>query len=164
MLFEFKGDHGDNLPTVRITKIVLDNFKSVKHGEVVFHCGKHFVPYDTKSDILGVYGQNGSGKTSLIEAIGLLRYTMKGVKIPDSYTDCISKWSDHSRLSFTFDFQYPDGRIRKVVYSFSITIQAVHPSSRLIPCGICINHKVPPCVSGLSIGIGHSRTAYSGAG
>ena len=49
---------------------------------------------------------------------------MSGRKIPDSYTDCISKWAKYSRLSFTFDFQYPDGKIRKIIYSFSISAVA----------------------------------------
>lgn len=119
-MFDFREEHGNNLPTIRIQKIVMDNFKSVNHGEVTFHCGKHFVPYDTKSDILGVYGQNGSGKTSLVEALAILRYVMRGAVIPDPYIECISKRGDHSRLSFVFDLQYPDGKIRKVMYSFSI--------------------------------------------
>ena len=121
MNFEFREEHGKKLPTVRIQKMVIDNFKSVTHGEVLFNCGKHFIPYDTKSDILGVYGQNGSGKTSLVEALAILRYVMKGSVVPDSYTECISKDASFARLSFTFDLQYPDGRIRKVVYSFSIS-------------------------------------------
>lgn len=116
----FRDEHGNNLPTIRIQRIQLENFKNVKHGEVVMYCGKKFIPYDTKSDILGLYGQNGSGKTSLMDALGILKYAMGGYSIHDSYADCISKWADHSRLSFDFDLQYPDGKIRKVVYSFSI--------------------------------------------
>lgn len=55
-------EHGNNLPTVRIKKVVLDNFKSVGHGMITFNCGREFIPCDTESDILGIYGQNGSGK------------------------------------------------------------------------------------------------------
>ena len=62
------------LPTVRIQKVVLENFKSVEYGEMEMACGKKFVPYDTQSDILGIYGQNGSGKTSMIEALAILEY------------------------------------------------------------------------------------------
>ena len=56
---QFREDHWDRLPTIRLQKAVLDNFKSVEHGEIVFACGKKFVPYGTESDILGLYGQNG---------------------------------------------------------------------------------------------------------
>lgn len=108
------------LPTVRISKIVIDGFKSVEHGEVVLDCGKQFIPHGTQSDILGIYGQNGSGKTSLIEALAILKMAMSGVSIKDSCTDCISVKKGFSTLAFTFDLQYPNGEIRTVEYEFSI--------------------------------------------
>lgn len=118
--FFFTDDHWGNLPTVRITKIELNNFKSVKHGEIVLDCGKQYIPYGTKSDILGVYGQNGSGKTSLIEALSILEVLMSGGSVPDIYADCISVDEDHSTLVFTFDLQYPNGEIRELEYSFNM--------------------------------------------
>lgn len=120
----FRGEHGDNLPTVRIQKITVENFKSVKFGEVVFSCGKQFVPYGTKSDILGIYGQNGSGKTSLMEAMSILKLAMCGIQIPDTYAECISKGADFATLTFVFDLQYKDGRIRKVVYKLSLAAKS----------------------------------------
>ena len=69
----FTEDHMRNLPTIRLAEIVLENFKSVKYGKIVLNCGKKHIPYGTKADILGVYGQNGSGKTALIEAISILK-------------------------------------------------------------------------------------------
>lgn len=108
------------LPTVRIAKIVIDGFKSVEHGEVVLDCGKQFIPHGTRSDILGIYGQNGSGKTSLIEALAILKKAMSGSPIDDSFTDCISVKKGFSTLTFTFDLQYPNGEIRTVEYQFSI--------------------------------------------
>lgn len=107
-------------PTIRIHKIILSNFKSVEYGDVDFDCSSHFVPYGTKSDILGVYGQNGSGKTALIDAIALLGQALRGLKVNSEFADCISIGKDKSTLSFLFDFQYPGGDIRKVEYTFSI--------------------------------------------
>ena len=117
--FFFDDSHVD-LPTVRITKVELNNFKSVKHGEIVLNCGKQFVPYGTKSDILGVYGQNGSGKTSLIEALSILERLMCGASIPDVYADCISVGEASSVLGFVFELQYPSGEIRELEYTFSL--------------------------------------------
>lgn len=123
----FTEDHLDNLPTIRLAGITLQNFKSVKYGEIVFNCGKKHIPYGTQSDILGVYGQNGSGKTALIEAISVLKHLLSGRSVPSEYADCIDVESDFSTLSFTFDFQYPEGStyptnndIRKVVYGFKM--------------------------------------------
>lgn len=118
---QFREDHWDRLPTIRIQKAVLDNFKSVEHGEIVFACGKKYVPYGTEADILGLYGQNGSGKTSFIEALAILKLLMMGVEVPGVYAECVAKGQDKSRLEFTFDLQYPDGHIRKAVYEFALS-------------------------------------------
>lgn len=116
----FQEGHGKRLPTIRIQKIVLQNFKSVKQGEVLFDCGRKHIPQGTQSDILGLYGQNGSGKTSLIEALSVLKYALLGAGIPDSYVSCIAHDSKFSKLEFSFDLQYEDGRIRKVKYTFCL--------------------------------------------
>ncbi len=110
----------DNFPVIRIQKAVLRDFKSVEYGEIVFNCGKQLVLYGTKSDILGIYGQNGSGKTSFIEALNILRGLLLGAKIPGMYAGCIAKGKEFSRLEFTFDLQYKNGDIRKAVYEFCL--------------------------------------------
>lgn len=116
----FRGKH--TLPTVRIQKIELENFKSVAHGEILFNCGRKVVPQDTEADILGIYGQNGSGKTSVIEAIAILKRAMSGDSVPARYSECIAPGADFALLSFTFDFQYPveNSYMRTITYSFKI--------------------------------------------
>lgn len=115
-------EHRNNLPFVRIIEAELENFKSVEYGNIVFNCGREKVPSNTKSDILGIYGQNGSGKTSFIEALDILRILMSGGSIPEHYTDCIAKNKEYAKLSFTFDFQYPNGIVRTVKYEFKLRI------------------------------------------
>lgn len=127
MGYKLTKEHGKNLPTIRITKIELQNFKSVHKGTITFNCGKKYIPYGTASDILGIYGQNGSGKTSLIEAVSILKHVMSGVSVPDGYADCIEMGAEYASLAFSFDLQYPEGNeyptngdIRKVAYSFKL--------------------------------------------
>lgn len=116
---EFKKGH--ILPTVRIQKIILENFKSVTYGEVLFNCGRKTVPQDTESDILGIYGQNGSGKTAVIEALYILQHAMRGWSIDSEYSECISEGAEYSKFSFTFDLQYPpDNKTRTVTYAFKM--------------------------------------------
>lgn len=120
----FTPEHGTRLPTVRLHKAVLQNFKSVGYGEVVFDCSKQFVPFDTTADVLGIYGQNGSGKTAFIEALSILKSLLSGERISFLYSDCIAAGADHAELEFTFDLQYPTEPItvRKVVYSFCLAV------------------------------------------
>ncbi len=110
------------LPTVRIHSIVLENFKSVEYGKIDTACSKKFVPQDTQSDILGIYGQNGSGKTSLIEALSIFKYLAMGESIPDEYADCIKKGVEQSHLEFTFDYQYPSGKTHKIIYGVYLKV------------------------------------------
>ena len=118
--FLFTKEHGENLPTIRIQKAELNHFKSVRHGEIVMDCGRQFVPYGTKSDILGLYGQNGSGKTAFIEALAILEILMSGSSIPSVYADCLPTEEEAASLSFTFDLQYKDGQIRELEYAFRL--------------------------------------------
>lgn len=116
---EFREGH--ILPTVRIQKIVLENFKSVTYGEVLFNCGRKTVPQDTEADILGIYGQNGSGKTAVIEALNILKNALSGWRVDAIYSEYISEGAEYSKLSFTFDLQYPpENNTRTVNYSFKI--------------------------------------------
>lgn len=116
-------EHGNNLPTVRIKKAILKNFKSVEYGEITFNCGRQFVPYNTESDILGIYGQNGSGKTAFIEALAILQVLLAGGPVKDVYADCIAVDKEYAELEFVFDLQYPDGNIREATYSFCLKKQ-----------------------------------------
>ena len=69
---------------VRLTGIKLKNFKNVKYGELDF-CNRR---KEYNASILGLYGQNGSGKTALIEALQILKYLLCGKEIPELFTFC----------------------------------------------------------------------------
>ena len=103
--------------------MILKDFKSVGYGEITFNCGRQFIPHNTESDILGIYGQNGSGKTSFIEALAILERLMAGVTVPDVYADCVASGKEYSELEFVFDLQYLNGTIREAAYSFRMSSQ-----------------------------------------
>lgn len=58
-----------NASVVRITNICIQNFKNVINGSLSLKNARK----DYKASVIGIYGQNGSGKTSVVEALDLDR-------------------------------------------------------------------------------------------
>ena len=56
---------------VKIRRIHINNIKNVKSGEILssFYNTNQF---EMSSEVIGIYGQNGSGKTALINALYIL--------------------------------------------------------------------------------------------
>lgn len=91
--------------SVRITNIAVENFKNVKKGVICLENKKK----EYKASILGVYGQNGSGKTALIDAIALLKNILCGQPIPARYADYINVDAKIAKLSYQFRIKYDEG-------------------------------------------------------
>ena len=65
---------------VRIVESELKNFKNVKYGDIKYvnYSNTEYRAELEASDINGIYGQNGSGKTAIIEALDILQHIMSG--------------------------------------------------------------------------------------
>ena len=79
-----------------ISSITIQNIKNVTYGHVDLSSSKHV----TGANIMGIYGQNGSGKTVFIEAIHILKCLLLGQKIPEEYNNWISVDAEKGGLSF----------------------------------------------------------------
>ena len=68
---------------VRLLEITIKNLKNVKYGNIVLNNSANIRKEFTlkKADILGIYGQNGSGKTALVEAMGILKSLFTGEQL-----------------------------------------------------------------------------------
>ena len=106
------------MPNIRIDHIEINNFKNVKHGVIDLTSKKQ------NASILALYGQNGSGKTALIQCIAILKNAISGRKLPTYASELVNLDSDYSTLSFKFSIT-EDLDITYLVYKFSIKKEAV---------------------------------------
>lgn len=118
---------------IRLTSLELRNFKNIEKGNMglsSWNAERSF----PGSDIIGIYGQNGSGKTSVIQALAILKDIFIGGSISRSAVDCVSKKLDDEKTE--------DARIRikgvkfedtsrSAVYEFTYTATIAEANSRI---------------------------------
>ena len=100
---------------VRLSEILIQNFKNIQKGQLSFYNRRK----KYRASILGLYGQNGSGKTALIDALQLLKYVLCGKAIPSKMADYINVDAEYAQLRYTFDVIVPVGKY-EVFYEFKI--------------------------------------------
>lgn len=105
---------------VRMQIAEVNNLQNVEHGKIRFACNLQKNIFGQTSDILGIYGQNGSGKTAFIHAVDLLRAVLSGETLQNDALTYIMQGQEVATLSFTFTVS---GFIKpyRVVYDFEVT-------------------------------------------
>ena len=98
----------------RLSRIEIYNFKNIKRAEL-----------DFKNSILGLYGQNGSGKTALIDVLDLIKTILWGQKISSDFLNMIHVDADYSRIvvQFTID---ENERHSEIDYSFKLNRTSIY--------------------------------------
>ncbi|MCF0248421.1 MAG: AAA family ATPase [Synergistes sp.] len=108
---------------VRLESISIENFKNIGYGRLSFANRRK----DYRASILGLYGQNGSGKTALIDAVELLQHALTGRAIPLYFADYIHVEADFSRLCYEFSVS-DDDESYQVFYEFKLRAERVSAS------------------------------------
>ena len=90
----------DNM-IVRLSSLTLENIKNVSNGTVYI---PNTVPIKKSfsAGILGLYGQNGSGKTAVIDALHFLQQIMIGLELPSEIKDYIDEQKNHAKINAEF--------------------------------------------------------------
>ena len=87
-----------NQNIVRLVAIEIDNVKNVKHGKLELVNNK-------RGSILGIYGQNGSGKTVVVDCMVLLKCLLSGKKIPSNFYYYINSKSETAHVKYCFEMK-----------------------------------------------------------
>jgi Recombinational DNA repair ATPase (RecF pathway) len=99
------------MPIIQIQSITLNNFKNVVHGSVEF-----------KNHVLGVYGQNGSGKTAIINALEFLQCLARGDSLNPIAAHYIFRGQKSSECTFLFNVFENDEIVKTLSYTFSVEL------------------------------------------
>ena len=106
---------------VRIRSITLENFKSVKYGKIDLIEGHKPTLFSEEPNILGLYGQNGSGKTTVVVALDLLKCILGGGAVPERYNTIVSNDAEKATMKTTFEFQERGSEVVELItYEFSL--------------------------------------------
>lgn len=110
----------DNKYNVRIMRSRIYYLKNVNFGEVTYmnYGSINSKGELDKTDVVGIYGQNGSGKTALVEALDILKFVLMGISIPKRYSGIIS--TDGQTKIVTDFFIEKAGKKYKAEYAISL--------------------------------------------
>lgn len=144
---------------IRLESIEIENLKNVNNGRLSFLGAKSISEClakenysNLKSDIMGIYGQNGSGKTAVIDALHFLKKMLLGVVLDSDTGNYVNDKSKTLKCSFDFFLFCENSNKFYITYSFSIAKYAIgkNGSSFYIKSeslkfgGIVENKKLPP--------------------
>ncbi len=113
---------------VRLSGISIVHFKNVRTGVIDLSKGHNV---DSACNILGVYGQNGSGKTALIDSLRILKYLLSS--FPCCSLDEIQEWVHYINIEsksseLTWSFRIDDERGVSQLVEYSVTLQKAEDS------------------------------------
>ena len=83
---------------MRLVAMEIENIKNVGYGRLEFSQGK-------SGSILGIYGQNGSGKTVVVDCMVLLKCLLSGRRIPSHFYHYINALSKSSHVTYEFEIR-----------------------------------------------------------
>lgn len=95
---------------VRLQEIKIYDFKNIDNGVITFPCYRKNTFYERKSEVLGIYGQNGSGKTAVVEAMKIFKILCSGDSLPTNITDYIQVNKNITKLEYIFYIEKEEAR------------------------------------------------------
>ena len=107
-------------PIVRLSSLQLTNIKNVKKGTIYMPNTVNKILSADKAEILGIYGQNGSGKTAIVDALYFLQKVMIGADLAQSLEDYMNMDSDTAEIFADFNL-FMNGTVFEIGYRLSLS-------------------------------------------
>lgn len=106
---------------VRLNSISIKNLKNVFNGEISVSKNTSVGSDGYNCDIVGIYGQNGSGKTTVIQSLDLFKKLAMGMPFWSDMADCMSVNKESCNISFNFSMKTTASNEYKIVYEVSFS-------------------------------------------
>ncbi len=120
---------------LRIQSLLLEDFQNVERGEIQFPGSTKGEFFGNQPDVLGIYGQNGSGKTALLHSLGILKDIWSGrPQGPDAF-HYIRQGQDRSGLTAVLSMKQGE-RTYRLEYSVVIARRPLPPPETAGRAGI----------------------------
>lgn len=104
---------------IRLHKVEIENLQNVEHGTIVLSprsSSQYEMPH---ANVLGIYGQNGSGKTTYVHAMKLLKQVLSGEALGMHSLPYITVDKEAAKLTVSFELAL-DHRSYYVDYGVSL--------------------------------------------
>ena len=105
---------------VRLSSLQLTSIKNVKKGTIYMSNTVNKILSADKAEILGIYGQNGSGKTAVVDALYFLQKVMIGADLDQSLEDYMDMDSDTAEIFADFNI-FMDSIVFEIGYRLSLS-------------------------------------------
>ena len=119
---------------VRLVRIELCNYKNVAHGILEMPCAASRDFSCDRAEILGIYGQNGSGKTAVIEALSLTKDLLSSSSLPYETADGIAQTAQASSCTLSF---FIGDENEGILAEYAFTVSRSDASAR----GVCVSEE-----------------------
>lgn len=102
---------------IRLQKAQIKQFRNVAFGEIRFPCNLNKDIFAPQGDVLGIYGQNGSGKTTFIHVLAIAKKLLSGEPLPVDLKGFISQGQTEAEFTIEFSMMDDNGQKYKATYS-----------------------------------------------
>ena len=101
---------------VRLSSLTIKNIKNVKNGTIIMPHENNRSLDCGDAEILGIYGQNGSGKTAIVDTFSFLQQIMIGEELDTKIADYIDTDSESAEVNAEFNI-FSENTLYEVGYN-----------------------------------------------
>lgn len=100
---------------VRLASLTISNIKNVQNGKIIMPHALHKQLTEKSAEVLGIYGQNGSGKTAVIDTLYYLQRIMIGENLDEELFEYMDANSSQAEINADFNI-FTDSGIYETSY------------------------------------------------